>query len=311
MLLICAHNFFSHDLWLIFPSSTCLFVWGLWVCHHLVLGSNAYPQQWTVKNYLPYLMKAFSSFTLPPLYFCKFIMLMHIHNLDFLNPETCSIPVSGYGFQNVWHHVPIQPWAMWFHADSVLGLVMYACICFWSIFKELSDHSGIWRFCWTGTRLADVRATSFRHNIGGHGSIFQSFYGSTSRQGRISGDPQDVLKMTFDMCMEFQLQSIIKILWMRFSLVGQVSVVILCPIYRPKYVSRETWNVFLSLVAHHKICGPIVCFFNSTDNFGHWIISEISCLFSNCNEQSRRLSFQVFRIGFHEIGKLYKVKVKI
>lgn len=161
-----------------------------------------------VKNYLPYLMKAFPSFTLPPLYLLQ-IMLMHIHNLDFLNPETCSIPVSGYGFQNVWHHVPIQPWAMWFHADSILGLVMYACI-FLSIFKELSDHSGIWRFCWTGTRLADVRATSFRHSIGGHSSIFQSFYGSTSRQGRISGDPQDVLKMTFDMCIEFQLQSIIK-----------------------------------------------------------------------------------------------------
>ena len=190
--------------------------------------------------------------------------------------------------------------------------VGYVCMfCFWSIFKELSDHSGIWCFCWTGTRLADVRATSFRHNIGGHSSIFQSFYGSTSRQGRIlwrsAGRVQDDIWHVYRVSIAINH----KILWMRFSLVGQVSVVILCPIYRPKYVSRETWNVFLSLVAHHKICGPIVCFFNSTDNFGHWIISEISCLFSNCNEQSRRLSFQVFRIGFHEIEKLYKVKVKI
>lgn len=209
MLLICAHNFFSHDLWLIFPSSTCLFVWGLWVCHHLVLGSNAYPQQWTVKNYLPYLMKAFPSFTLPPLYLLQ-IMLMHIHNLDFLNPETCSIPVSGYGFQNVWHHVPIQPWATWFPADSILGLVMYACFVFGLFSKSflIIQEFGVSAEQALGWLMSVPRAS---------GTILEATvpYSRASMVqllGKVGfyGDPQDVLKMTFDMCIEFLLQSIIK-----------------------------------------------------------------------------------------------------
>lgn len=74
-------------------------------------------------------MKTFPPFTLPPLYLLQ-IMLMLIHNLDFLIPKLVQsqfqvMAFTMYGTMFLFNHVPRDSMQIQFQ-----GLVMYACSFF-------------------------------------------------------------------------------------------------------------------------------------------------------------------------------------